>query len=194
MYQLWYSIFFKKIEFSYINIKLLNNLHIRTFDFTMANYEDVDINFVFMSEVNNGILPSKGSDLAAGYDLVYNYDNEIVIKPMETRLVKTGLRMEIKYNDEFPAGVGIYLRVAPRSGLALKGIMINAGVIDEDYRGEIGVVMVNLGATDFVVTPKMKIAQFIPELFLTANVNQVSALGQTSRGEGGFGSTGTHAN
>jgi len=157
------------------------------------NFEDVDIDFKFADGVTDGVLPSYSTDCAAGMDLVYNYNEPIVIKPFETKLVKTGLHMQVRYNERFPAGPQIYLRVAPRSGLALKGIMVNAGVVDEDYRGEIGVVMVNLGKDDFTVTPRMKIAQIIAEFILKPVVNLVSELRNTSRGEGGFGSTGTHA-
>ena len=103
---------------------------------------------------NSAIVPTRGSVKAAGYDL-YATEN-YVLKPGERKLFKTGLSMEI------PSG--LYGRIAPRSGLAFKnGIDVLAGVIDEDYRGEIGIILINLGSEDKAITANDKIAQIIFE-------------------------------
>lgn len=128
----------------------------------------------------SAIVPTRGSMKAAGYDL---YTTEFhILKPGERRLFKTGLSMAI------PSGM--YGRIAPRSGLALKnGIDVLAGVIDEDYRGEIGVVLINLGQEDKNITVGDKIAQIIFEFYNEVDFSEESALNETSRGSGGYGST-----
>lgn len=128
----------------------------------------------------NAIVPTRGSMKAAGYDL---YTTEFhILKPGERRLFKTGLSMEI------PSGM--YGRIAPRSGLALKnGIDVLAGVIDEDYRGEIGVVLINLGQEDKNITVGDKIAQIIFEFYNEVDFTEEATLNETARGSGGYGST-----
>jgi dUTP pyrophosphatase len=128
----------------------------------------------------SAIVPTRGSMKAAGYDL---YTTEFhILKPGERKLFKTGLSMAI------PSGM--YGRIAPRSGLALKnGIDVLAGVIDEDYRGEIGVVLINLGQEDKNITVGDKIAQIIFEFYNEVDFSEESALNETSRGSGGYGST-----
>lgn len=127
------------------------------------------------------ILPTRGSAGAAGYDL---YAAESCTITEKTRhLVKTGISIAV------PAGH--YGRIAPRSGLALKyGIDVGAGVIDEDYRGEIGVILFNFGESPFVVQEGDRIAQLILEQISIHEVVEVGSLEETARGEGGFGSTG----
>jgi len=89
---------------------------------------------------------------------------------------------------------GVYGRVAPRSGLAVKkGIACGAGVIDGDYRGAVGVVLFNHGAEDFAVTRGDRVAQLVLERIATPAVVEVDSLDDTERGAGGFGSTGGHA-
>jgi len=126
--------------------------------------------------------PTRGSDFAAGYDL-YSTE-EYTLKPLERKLFKTNLSLAIPH--------GLYGRIAPRSGLAFKdGIDVMAGVIDEDYRGELGVILINLGQTDKSILPGDKIAQIIFENYTSANILEVPELPTTKRGEGGFGSTDT---
>lgn len=128
----------------------------------------------------SAIVPTRGSMKAAGYDL-YSNDGH-TLKPGERKLFKTGLSMAIP--------VGMYGRIAPRSGLALKnGIDVLAGVIDEDYRGEIGVVLINLGQEDKNILVGDKIAQIIFEFYNEVDFSEESALNETSRGSGGYGST-----
>jgi dUTP pyrophosphatase len=135
----------------------------------------------------HAVIPTRGSPKAAGYDL---YSTEsYTLRPNERRLFKTGLSMAI------PSGM--YGRIAPRSGLAFKkGVDVLAGVIDEDYRGDIGVILINLGQEDFKVVVGDKIAQIIFEFYnevsfeeQTVQSNPQEALGNTERGSGGFGST-----
>jgi dUTP pyrophosphatase len=139
----------------------------------------------------HAVIPTRGSPKAAGYDL---YSTEsYTLRPNERRLFKTGLNMAIPF--------GMYGRIAPRSGLAFKkGIDVLAGVIDEDYRGDIGVILINLGQEDFKVVVGDKIAQIIFEFYnevlfeeQTVQSNPQEALGNTERGSGGFGSTDTVA-
>ena len=128
-------------------------------------------------------LPEKGSPGAAGFDI---YSSQAaVVKPGKVALVKTGLSLQLP--------LGCYARVAPRSGLALKlGIDVLAGVIDADYRGEVGVVLINHGECDYVIKPAQRIAQLILEKCYTdARLQVVSVLETSKRDGGGFGSTGS---
>ncbi|XP_021262990.1 deoxyuridine 5'-triphosphate nucleotidohydrolase, mitochondrial isoform X3 [Numida meleagris] len=137
------------------------------------------LRFTKLSE--NACAPSKGSARAAGYDLYSAYD--YVIPPMEKAVVKTDIQIAL------PSGC--YGRVAPRSGLAAKHFIdVGAGVIDEDYRGNIGVVLFNFGKETFEVKKGDRIAQLICERIFYPELEEVQALDDTERGEGGFGSTG----
>ncbi|NXG72350.1 DUT protein, partial [Baryphthengus martii] len=137
------------------------------------------LRFTKLSE--NASAPSKGSARAAGYDLYSAYD--CVIPPMEKAVVKTDIQIAL------PSGC--YGRVAPRSGLAAKHFIdVGAGVIDEDYRGNVGVVLFNFGKETFEVKKGDRIAQLICERICYPELEEVQALDDTERGEGGFGSTG----
>ena len=129
----------------------------------------------------DSILPTRGSDGAVGYDLYSNCDG--VIAKGERGVVSTGIAISLP--------PGVYGRVAPRSGLAMKnGIQIGAGVIDPDYTGEISVIIFNMGDIDFEVKKGARIAQLILERCETPPVEEIGLLQETLRGEGGFGSTG----
>ena len=131
------------------------------------------------------IVPTYGTDFAAGAELYACLDEAVTIAPGETYLVKTGIAME------FPAGyAGL---VYARSGLATKKGLAPAnkvGVIDADYRGEIMVPLHNHSKVDAVIEPKERIAQMILTPFLTAQSTVEDELSDTDRGESGFGSTG----
>uniref|UniRef100_A0A453H0H5 Deoxyuridine 5'-triphosphate nucleotidohydrolase n=2 Tax=Aegilops tauschii subsp. strangulata TaxID=200361 RepID=A0A453H0H5_AEGTS len=130
---------------------------------------------------DKAILPSRGSALAAGYDL--SSAVETVVPARGKALVATDLSIAIPE--------GTYARIAPRSGLALKhAIDAGAGVIDADYRGPVGVVLFNHSEVDFVVKPGDRVAQMIIQVIATPEVAEVEDLDATVRGEGGFGSTG----
>ncbi len=136
-------------------------------------------------------LPSYETPGAAGADLRANLapadrDRGLTLAPMERRLIPTGLRMEI------PAGYEVQVR--PRSGLSLKhGITLpnTPGTIDSDYRGPLGVPIVNLGAAPYTIQHGDRIAQMVVAPVVQAGFAVVDDLGQTVRGTGGFGSTGT---
>lgn len=132
------------------------------------------------------VTPKYGSDFAAGADLYSAEESEVVIKAGETKLIHTGIAMEI------PEGlVGL---VYARSGLALKRGLAPAnkvGVIDSDYRGEIMVALHNHGTAEQTVAVGERIAQIVFTPFYTAEFNETDELGDTVRGVGGFGSTGT---
>ena len=131
----------------------------------------------------DAVLPAYAHPGDAGLDLCAC--EAATLLPGERRLVRTGLVMEL------PSGTEAQLR--PRSGLALKhGItLLNApGTIDEGYRGELGVILINLGQEPFEVVPGMRIAQMVIAPVLRVAVEESETLGETCRGEGGFGSTG----
>ncbi len=130
-------------------------------------------------------LPSRATEHAAGYD-VRSADDAVTLQPGEIRLVGTGLVMELP--------VGMECQVRPRSGLALKhGITLpnSPGTIDPDYRGELRVIMQNLGSESVVLDRGERIAQLVFARFETPEVSEVGELSETQRGSGGFGSTGT---
>ena len=142
--------------------------------------EILQINIKKLSE--NATIPTKGTEFAAGYDL---YAAEDTIVASGTRkLIKTNISMEIT--------PGYYGRIAPRSGLAYKsGIDVLAGVIDSDYRGDIGVILYNSDKNiDFIVKKGDRIAQIIFEACYSATLNEAENLDNTLRQSGGFGSTG----
>ncbi len=130
-------------------------------------------------------LPNYETNASAGLDLRANLTESIILKPLERTLVKTGLFIELP--------IGYEAQVRPRSGLALKkGITVlnSPGTVDADYRGEIGVILVNLSNEDFVIENGERIAQLIIAKHERAEWQEVIELTETSRGEGGFGSTG----
>lgn len=130
-------------------------------------------------------LPNYETNASAGLDLRANLTESIFLKPLERTLVKTGLFIELP--------IGYEAQVRPRSGLALKkGITVlnSPGTVDADYRGEIGVILVNLSNEDFVIENGERIAQLIIAKHERAEWQEAIELTETSRGEGGFGSTG----
>ncbi|MGB0896418.1 MAG: dUTP diphosphatase [Flavobacteriaceae bacterium] len=130
-------------------------------------------------------LPHYETLASAGMDLRANIDAPITLKPLERTIVKTGLFIELP--------IGYEAQVRPRSGLAAKkGItVLNApGTIDADYRGEIGVILVNLSQDDFTIENGERVAQLIIAKHERAEWVEVQELSETARGEGGFGSTG----
>lgn len=132
-------------------------------------------------------VPVYASILAAGADIKACIKEQVIIEPGASALIPTGLRLAI------PAGFEIQIR--PRSGLALKHqmtVLNTPGTIDADYRGEIGVILINHGKNAFVVTPGMRIAQMVLARVERANFRLEESLVATLRGEGSFGHTGTH--
>ena len=130
-------------------------------------------------------LPQYATPLSAGMDLRANLETPVTLRPMERRIIPTGLYIALP--------PGYEAQVRPRSGLALKrGItVLNApGTVDADYRGEIGVVLVNLSADDFVVSDGERIAQLVIARHEKAEFLTVDVLDETERGEGGYGHTG----
>lgn len=134
---------------------------------------------------SNNELPAYSTQLSAGMDLRAFLPGPVVLKPMERKLIPTGLFVEI------PAGFEAQIR--PRSGLALKkGITVlnSPGTIDADYRGEVGIILINLSNEDFVIESGERICQMIIASHETVQWNLVEKLEETQRGEGGFGHTG----
>lgn len=132
----------------------------------------------------NATLPEYQTAQAAGMDLHACLDEPVTLAPMERRMIPTGLAIAL------PDGYEAQIRA--RSGLSIKhGItMVNGiGTIDADYRGEIGVLVINLGQEPFEITPDMRIAQLVFARYETATWQEVDELEDTARGTGGFGST-----
>ena len=129
-------------------------------------------------------LPKYQTALSAGMDLFAHLEEEITLKSLERKLIPTGLFLEI------PAGFEAQIR--PRSGLAIKNgitVLNSPGTIDADYRGEIGVILVNLSADNFIIKNGDRIAQMIIAKYETITWQEVTEINETERGEGGFGST-----
>jgi len=137
-------------------------------------------------------IPTYGTNQSIGMDVSSCEDT--IIEPHCWKVVKTGLSVSWSGNSvNFEDPSNYYLRIAPRSGLAVKhGIFINAGVIDCDYRGEIGVVVHNSGKHEFEVKKGDRIAQAILERATRPKILEVNELTETERGGRGFGSTGVH--
>ena len=130
-------------------------------------------------------LPAYATEAAAGMDLRANLSESVTLKPLERRLIPTGLFIELP--------VGYEAQIRSRSGLALKhGITVlnSPGTIDADYRGEIGVILVNLSDTDFVVADGERICQMVIVRHEQAEWVEVTELAASERGAGGFGHTG----
>lgn len=129
------------------------------------------------------IIPFKAHDGDAGMDL-FSVE-EITLEPMERKLIHTGIKIQLPKNTE--------AQIRPRSGLALKhGITVlnTPGTIDEGYRGEIGIILINFSKEEFKIEKGMKIAQMVIKPILDLEVEEVYELTETSRGQGGFGSSG----
>lgn len=134
---------------------------------------------------NNVEVPCYASEGAAGADVRAYIKEKIIISPGASKLIPSGIKAAI------PRGYEIQIR--PRSGLALKHqvtVLNSPGTIDSDYRGDIGIILVNHGKEDFIVEPGMRIAQLVVAPVVQANFIQVEILAETTRGAGGFGHTG----
>jgi dUTP pyrophosphatase len=139
----------------------------------------MEVKIKLLSEA--GKTPTKGTDFSAGYDLYAAENGEI--DPLKRCLIKTNISIAIPK--------GYYGRIAPRSGLAYKnGIDVMAGVIDSDYRGDVGVILYNTGIEVFSFNRGDRIAQLVIEKCYKADWVQVDDLSDTDRGDGGYGHTG----
>lgn len=130
-------------------------------------------------------LPQYQTGFSAGFDLRADVREDVILRPGERTLVPTGLAVEIP--------VGFEAQIRPRSGLALKhgiGMVNSPGTIDADYRGEIGVILINHGKEDFSIQRGERVAQMIVAPVTRVNIIEVDFLEETARGAGGFGSTG----
>jgi len=153
----------------------------------MTNPTIINISKVLDSDNLN--IPKYATEDSAGMDLEANINSPIILKPNERAIIPTGLAIAL------PKGYEAQIR--PRSGLAAKhGITIlnSPGTIDADYRGEIKAIIINLSLEDFIIEPKMRIAQMVIAQYTRVNWEIVEDLNETERGIGGFGSTGTGTN
>jgi dUTP pyrophosphatase len=134
---------------------------------------------------HNKVLPEYKTEGAAGMDLCAAIDEPIELKPLERKLIPTGLKIELEH--------GFEAQIRPRSGMSIKhGItLINCvGPIDEDYRGDVCVPIVNISNEAYTIQPQERIAQMVIARVEQAKIEVVTELTETVRGEGGFGSTG----
>lgn len=162
------------------------NLTINPVNYVFSHLNQVERMKVQIINKSKHPLPNYATSLSAGMDLRANLTEPVLLKPLQRCLVPTGLYISL------PAGFEAQIR--PRSGLALKkGITLlnTPGTIDADYRGEIGVIMVNLSAEDFIIEDGERIAQMVISRHEQVEWEPVQVLDETERGEGGFGHTGT---
>ena len=134
---------------------------------------------------SNNPLPRYESAQAAGLDIRCNLTESITLRPLERRLIPTGLYIELP--------VGYEAQIRPRSGIALKRgltVLNTPGTIDADYRGEIGVILINLSNEDQVIEPGERICQMVIAKHEQPTLEEVSVLNETERGAGGFGHSG----
>ncbi|MFP4362431.1 MAG: dUTP diphosphatase [Spirochaetia bacterium] len=137
------------------------------------------------AQFDSALKPVYSTEFSSGADLLSSNDQDISLQPGERKLIPTGLFLEIP--------TGYEAQVRPRSGFAIKhGITVlnTPGTIDSDYRGEVKVILVNLSKTEFVIKKGMRIAQIIFAPIVQAEFKETHSLSQTTRGAGGFGSTG----
>lgn len=130
-------------------------------------------------------LPEYGTVNAAGMDIRANLDQPVILAPMGRTLIPTGLFIEL------PEGYEAQIR--PRSGLALKkgiSVLNSPGTIDADYRGEVGIILMNLSQEDFIINDGERICQMVVKEYVKVNWKEVSSLEESERGAGGFGHTG----
>ena len=131
-------------------------------------------------------IPKYETAGSSGMDLAADIDEKIEIKPGETKIIPTGLSVSIPQEFE--------IQIRPRSGLAAKhqlSVLNTPGTIDADYRGEIKVILINLGKKSFIVEKGLRIAQMVLCPLIKAKIKEVETLDSTTRGSRGFGSTGT---
>ena len=134
---------------------------------------------------SNNPLPAYSTILSAGMDLRASLTESVVLKPLGRALIPTGLYIELPKGHE--------AQIRPRSGLALKhgiSVLNSPGTIDADYRGEIGIILVNLSQQDFIIENGERICQMVIAKHETVNWSEVEILEETDRGAGGFGHTG----
>ncbi len=142
------------------------------------------LKIIRLSESAN--VPFFATNGSVGMDLSYSGNEKIIIKPSERAIIPTGLAISLE--------LGYEAQIRPRSGLAAKNgvtVLNSPGTIDSDYRGEIKVILINLGSEDFVVEANMRIAQMVIAKYERVILEEVKSLEDTERGDSGFGSTGT---
>ncbi len=145
----------------------------------------VQVKFKKLQKDKGLLLPAYASEGSSGMDIRAYVNEPVVLRPGETKLIPTGLAVSIPFGYE--------AQIRPRSGLALRhgiGLVNSPGTIDSDYRGEIGLIMINWGDKSFVIKSGDRVAQMIISRVYQADILLVEDLDETTRGEGGFGHTG----
>lgn len=147
-----------------------------------SSHEQIDVEIIAETGAE---LPFYASTGASGADVKAFLTKDVIIPAGGSTLIPTGLRFAIPHGYE--------IQVRPRSGLALKhqiSVLNTPGTIDADYRGELGIILINFGKQDFVVTPGMRVAQIVLAPVVQASFLEAQQLAATTRGQGGFGHTG----
>lgn len=147
--------------------------------------EELNLPIQLLDHAKDLPLPAYGTKLAAGMDLLAAIDEPLTLAPMQRAMVPTGLSIAVPE--------GFEAQVRPRSGLAAKNgitVLNTPGTIDADYRGEVKVILINLGQDNFIIERGMRIAQMVIARHAQATLKVVTSLDETERGSGGFGSTG----
>ncbi len=147
--------------------------------------ERVPVKFKRLKKDKEFLLPAYESEGSSGMDVRAYVNEPVILKPGEIRLIPTGLAVSIP--------LGYEAQIRPRSGLALShgiGLVNSPGTIDSDYRGEIGVILINWGSEPFVIRKGDRVAQMVISRIYQAETLEVAELDETPRGDGGFGHTG----
>jgi len=147
--------------------------------------EKVEIKIKILPHGKNLPLPSYKTPFSSGMDVVAAVDNNLILQPSSVKAIPTGIKIAIP--------IGYEVQIRPRSGLALKNSITclnTPGTIDADYRGEVKIILANLGKQPFTIERGMRIAQAVVCPIVQCNLTKVDELNETIRGEGGFGSTG----
>lgn len=153
----------------------------------MSNHNEHQKVIVATRAETGAEYPVYASTGASGADVKAHIKEDLIIPAGASRLIPSGLKLSIPHGYE--------IQVRPRSGLALKHqitVLNTPGTIDADYRGEVGIILINHGKENFTVTPGMRIAQFVLAPVVQADFVHVDELAETTRGHGGFGHTGFH--
>lgn len=173
-------LYVKEKLFQFVSIAKKQNITSYLEQVNSSEYKNVNIELE-----ENGILPTLGSEYSAGFDFYYTGEDIIVIPPGKHKLIPLNIKLELNKDT--------VLLFYTKSSYAVKGIFVLGGVIDSDYRGTIGAILMNLGDSEVEIEPYMKVCQGIIHNIESRMVrfNQVdSIVSKTNRGEGGFGSTG----
>lgn len=144
------------------------------------------INVNIICKDNTIEIPKKGTNYSSGYDLAVDIEKDLILKPLETIDIPTGIKIQIEDNRN-----NIEFQIRARSSISYKGILVHFSTIDSDYQGEIKLIVTNLNNHEFLIKPRMRLAQLVCLKYYDMDFNKVNKFeNETERGNKGFGSTG----